>query len=202
MSSEACFDDLMERLRAGDQEAARAIFHRFGRRLVGLARSRLNERMRQKVDPEDVMQSVLKSFFRREAAEPFELRDWDMLWSLLTVMTLRKCGFRTRHYLAQCRDVRREAVKAAPSDESDSSFAAIAREPSPDEAAALNEVVADMLRPLDARDRSIVELALQGTSPAAISSELSCSERTVYRLLARIRSRLERQGDSEAEARS
>ena len=39
--------------------------------------------------------------------EPFELSGWDGLWSLLTLITLRKCGHQTRHFRAACRDVRR-----------------------------------------------------------------------------------------------
>ena len=54
------FDDVMGRLRAGEQSAAATeIFHRFARRLIGLARTRLDDRVRGKVDAEDVLQSVL-----------------------------------------------------------------------------------------------------------------------------------------------
>ena len=42
---------------------------------------------------EDVMASVFKSFFRRHAEAPFDLSSWDSLWSLLTLITLRKCGY-------------------------------------------------------------------------------------------------------------
>ena len=52
----------MARLRAGDNAAAAEVFRRFANRLIGLARTHLDARVRQKVDPEDVMQSALKSF--------------------------------------------------------------------------------------------------------------------------------------------
>ena len=55
----------MERLRAGDDEAAREVFDRFARRLVGLARRRFDRRLAHRVDPEDVVQSAFKSFFVR-----------------------------------------------------------------------------------------------------------------------------------------
>ena len=44
---------------------ARALFERFSRRLIGLARCHLEVRLQHKVDPEDVVQSAYKSFFLR-----------------------------------------------------------------------------------------------------------------------------------------
>src|SRR5260370_7025785 len=105
MSRDLTFETLLERLRGGDGEAAQEIFQRYARRLIALARSRLNPLMRQKVDPEDVMQSVFKSFFARQDEGQFDLTDWDSLWSLLTSLTLRKCGYRTRHFCAASRDL-------------------------------------------------------------------------------------------------
>jgi RNA polymerase sigma-70 factor (ECF subfamily) len=110
MSHEPAFEALMARLRNGDQDAAGEVFQRFAQRLIALARSRLDRQVRQKVDPEDVMQSALKSFFWRQAQGEYDLANWDSLWSLLTVITLRKCGYRVRHFRAACRDVQREVA--------------------------------------------------------------------------------------------
>src|SRR5437870_434016 len=92
------FRQIMERLGRGDPEAAREVFRRFARRLVGLARQRLDARLRQKLDPEDVVQSVFRSFFSRQAGGQFDLDDWDGVWALLTLITLRKCGHRVEHF--------------------------------------------------------------------------------------------------------
>ncbi len=191
MSEELTFLDLMTRLRAGNEEAARLIFHRFAGRLIALARSRLDDRVRQKVGPEDVAQSVLKSFFLRQAAGQFDLENWDTLWSLLTTITLRKCGHKIEHFRAACRDVRREAAAAA-ADDSAASWQAIAREPTPDEAAQLADTVEQLFAGLGEEDRHIIELALQGYSPREISDRLDVLERTVYRRLERVKTRLER----------
>jgi RNA polymerase sigma-70 factor (ECF subfamily) len=186
------FVDLMARLRGGDEEAARLIFQRFAGRLIALARSRLDERLRQKVGPEDVVQSALKSFFFRHAAGQFELDSWDSLWSLLTVITLRKCGHKVEHFRAACRDVRRERVAPSAEDDSAASWQGIAREPTPDEAAQLADTVEQLFAGLDTDDRRIVELALQGHTAAEISVQLGILERTVYRRLERVKGRLER----------
>src|SRR4051812_14113370 len=104
MPDEESFADLMARLRAGDQDAAARVYQHFARRLIGLARSRLDGLMRRKEDPEDVVQSVFRSFFARQAGGQFDLDDWNSLWSLLTVITLRKCGHRVEYFRAARRD--------------------------------------------------------------------------------------------------
>jgi RNA polymerase sigma-70 factor (ECF subfamily) len=127
------FDDVIGRLRGGEEAAAAEIFNRYASRLIRLAHTRLDTRIRQKVDPEDVMQSVFRSFFVRQAKGQFDLEGWDSLWSLLVRITLRKCGRRVEVFQAERRDVRREVRPAARDDDSYRSWEAIAREPTPDE---------------------------------------------------------------------
>ena len=171
------------------------IFQRFAHRLVGLARTRLTGGLRRKVDPEDVMQSVFKSFFRRHAEGQFDLSGWDSLWALLTVITLRKSGHKAKEYLAACRDVRREVHQAPADGDSSAIWQAVARDPTPEEAVSLTETVEQLLRGLDATDRQIVELTLQGYKAPEISVQVGVSERSVYRLLERVKKRLERLTD-------
>lgn len=191
MVPDPSFAELLGQLRQGDQEAAARIFHTFSRRLIALARTRLRGVIRHKEDPEDVSDSVLKSFFRRDAEEPYELHDWDSLWALLTVITLRKCGYRTRYFRAACRDVGREAQA---DEESHASWEGIAREPSPHEAAELTDTVELLMRDLDERQRKILSLSLAGSTIVEIAAEVKRSERTVYRTLERIKDRLEELG--------
>ena len=63
MADSDSFDDVMARLRAGDQAAAREIFERFVDKLIRLAHSRFDAVLRHKVDPDDVVQSAYKRFF-------------------------------------------------------------------------------------------------------------------------------------------
>ncbi|HET6880906.1 MAG TPA: sigma-70 family RNA polymerase sigma factor [Pirellulales bacterium] len=170
------------RLREGDEQAAQEIFDRFARRLVGLARTRLSSLVRQQVDPEDIVQSTFRSFFVRHAKGDLDVRGWKNLWSLLAVITLRKCGHRTEYFYAACRDLHRQATS-----DSQIVFAALAREPTPVEAAVMTESLSEVFATLDARDRSILEMKLQGESVSDISSALGCTERTVQRVLQRVR---------------
>src|SRR5262249_13290986 len=158
-------------------------------RLIGLARTRLDARLRTKMDPEDVMQSVLKSFFARHADRPFDLGGWDSLWSLLTAITLNKCGHKVEHFLAARRDVRRE--RAPPADEEEAaSWEGLAREPTPEEAALLAETVEGLFAGLAPEDRRVAERSLQGYSVPEIGDAMGVTQRTVYRRLERVRARL------------
>jgi RNA polymerase sigma-70 factor (ECF subfamily) len=201
MTPDASFEDLLARVRQGDDEAARRVYAHFAGRLVALARTRLEPRLQRKIDAEDVMLSVLKSFFRHHADAPFDLDGWDALWALLTRITLRKCGYQTRHFRAACRDFRREATPALEDPESSrASWEAVGREPTPEQAALLADEVETLLGGLDAHDRAIVELTLQGYRPAEVAERAGAAERTVYRVLGRVRTRLERRAQ-EAEER-
>jgi RNA polymerase sigma-70 factor (ECF subfamily) len=191
MSEDSSFDALLDRLRAGDQDAATTIFNRYVRRLVGLARSRLDALTLAKVDPEEVANSALKSFFRGYAGGKFDLEGWDSLWEVLLIITLRKCGRRIEYFRAQRRDVHKEVRPSSTPEESTASWEAIAREPTPEEAAMLNETVEQVLQSLHERERPILVLALQGYSLPEISERIHRTERTVYRVLKHIKEKLE-----------
>src|SRR5947209_3689875 len=102
------FPRFLVRLQARDGEAAREVFRRFASQLIALARRRFAPPFREKVDPEDVVQSAYKSFFLRYGEGKLEVDNWNSLWSLLTLITLRKCAERVAYHRAQCRDVARE----------------------------------------------------------------------------------------------
>lgn len=196
MSPNHSFDDLMARLRSGDNDAATQVFNRFAGRLIALARRRLDPQILQKMDPEDVLQSVFRSFFRCQAAGQMDdLATWDNLWGMLVVITLRKCGRRLDYFHAACRDVQREVSAPAPADQSGPDWEATAPEPTPAEAAILTETVEHLMNRLEGRHRQILALSLQGYSAPEISSQVSCTERMVYRVLGRVKEWLERMRD-------
>jgi RNA polymerase sigma-70 factor (ECF subfamily) len=197
MSADDSFAELIAQLRAGDETAASLIFHHFARRLIALARSRLDGRLRQKEDPEDVVQSVFRSFFARTAEEEYQLESWDGLWGLLALITVRKCGRRVAHFRAARRDVGREARAADAVEDPRAEWEALARDPTPVEAAMLADAVEQLLADLSPRDRQIATLSLEGRTVPEISAQVGCTERTVYRVLERIRQHLESQQDGE-----
>ena len=78
-------------LQAGEPAAAQQLWERYFRRLVGLARKRLQGAPRRAADEEDVALSAFDSFCRGAERGRFpDLADRDGLWRLLVVMTARK----------------------------------------------------------------------------------------------------------------
>src|SRR5262245_44836927 len=101
------FPRFLVRLQARDGDAAREGIGRFTAQLVALTRRRFAPAFRYKVDPEDVVQSVYKSFFLRYGDGRMEVENWSGLWGLLTLITLRKCSERVAYHRAGCRDLAR-----------------------------------------------------------------------------------------------
>lgn len=197
MSQDADAQDLVNRARSGDQQAAADLFNRFSRRLVSLAGARLNRLVRGRVDPEDVVQSAYRSFFTRLAGGQFALDEWEEVWGLLVRITLRKCGHKLEHARAAKRDATREVALAATADDSHDNWAPIARGPTPVEALVLAETVETLLAGFDEREQEIVGLRLQGHNEREISETVGRSERTIRRVLERLRHRVERLRDKE-----
>src|SRR6516162_1993536 len=133
------FATFLARLRSQDDAAAQELFERFAHRLMALAHRHIGAGLRHKVDPEDVVQSAYKSFFFRYGAGNLEVVNWKSLWGLLTLITVRKCAERAAYHRADRRDAAREISMAG-------SPAArwqdpLDREPTPQEAAMLNETL-------------------------------------------------------------
>ena len=192
------FAELNARLRAGHESAAEQVYASYANRVVGLARARLPAKLARKISPEDVTQSAFRSFFARHRAGQFErLGGWNELWRLLAHITARKCGRKIEEYRSQRRDVGREVHLQADVDGAgDGAGLEIpSPEPTASKAAMLDEVVEVILRDLEARDRRVVELALDGWRPSEIAGEVARCERTVRRVLEKLRRQLERMRD-------
>ena len=172
--------------------AAEFAFDRFARRLIGLARVHLDARLQHKIDPEDVVQSVYKSFLVRYKDLPLDNDEAGGLWNLLTVITLRKCADRVRYHRAECRDINLEATPAARDDGVEPWREAMGKEPTPEHAAILTETVEALFHDLSGGERAVVELSLQGYSTQEISDRLGRAERSVRRLRERVRRQLQR----------
>lgn len=184
------FIAFLSRLQARDDAAAREIFGRFTHQLVVLALRHIDARLRHKLDPEDLVQSAYKSFFRRYDAGKLEVVNWDSLWGLLTLITVRKCADGVAYHRAGRRDAARE-VAPPPEGQAPSWLGPFDRDPTPLEAAVLSETIEQLLAALDEEERPVLELSLQGFTTREISERLGRAERTVRLLRQGIRHQLE-----------
>lgn len=173
--------NLLERWRRGDQAAAEELFHRYAGQLVALTRNRLAQKIARRVDAEDVVQSVYRSFFNDARDGRFELKRAGDLWRLLVTITLAKLRNQVKHNQRARRAVMRE--KAFGSEDSLLELLAASRTPSALEAVALADELEGLLRRLQPLHRQVVEWRLQGHSLEEISALVDRSERTVYRIL-------------------
>lgn len=180
---------LLNRYRAGDSLAADEIFERYIARLIGLARHRMSERLAQRVDPEDVVQSVYRSFFGKARDGRYILQKSGDLWRLLAGITVNKVLKQAGHHLQQKRSLASETPASV--DTTGMMAELMAHEPAPDEAVALMEELEAVTRSLEPHERTILELKLQGEEVDQIARHIERSDRTVRRALTKIEAALQ-----------
>lgn len=191
----------LSQLKAGDPAAAQKLWERYFRRLVGLARKKLQESPRRAADEEDVALSAFATFCRRAEAGQFsQLSDRDSLWRLLAVITARKAIRLVGEERSQKRG---GAIRVTKGRAADPDFVPtglggaagvvgledlISREPTPDFAAQVAEEFQRLLGMLGDHDlRSLALWKMEGYSNDEIATKLRCVPRTVERRLRLIR---------------
>ena len=190
------WDALIAGLRAGDPRTVAAFAKRYGPLMERVAQRHVAPGLQHRFGAESVVQSACRTFLRRTHEGQFELADPDGLWRLLCAITLTKVREQARFHLREKRNVNAE-VRAASEGEDDAGGPRapepVAQGLSPDEAALFSEQLERVFAALgDGEERQIVELRLQDLTNREIADQLGCSERTVRRILTRLRGRLER----------
>lgn len=182
--------NLIARWRQGDSDAADILLRRYTDRLIRLARSRLPKALSGRIDPEDVVQSVYRSFCAEAPTDRYVLERSGDLWRLLAAITIHKVMSQVEHHGAAKRAVSKEQTEAAPDVSSDAFMEAVARDPSPSEAAAVTDELQLVLNDLSPTNRTMVELRLQGHTFEHIAQATERSERMVRRVLEQVKDRL------------
>jgi RNA polymerase sigma-70 factor (ECF subfamily) len=175
---------LLRRLRRGEDDAATALYLRYAHRLLALTRTQASAELTRLTQPEDIVQSVFLSFFRKAAGGMYDVPEGEELWNLFLVITLNKIRAKGNYFRARKRDVRRNVGPEVP--ESDPAAAA------PDEAAfaELQAVIRDLLAALPPKSAEIVELRIAGNDVAEIARISKRALRTVERTLQDFRRQL------------
>ncbi|HEV2971653.1 MAG TPA: ECF-type sigma factor [Pirellulales bacterium] len=166
-------EQLLSAYRAGDDEAATALFERYYQRLLSLIRRQAGWRLKQAEGSMDVAQSVLRSFFGQLRKQQVAVGDDASLWPLLVTITLNKVRNRGKFW----QRARRDPSRAQPLD---SERDPLESGPSPDDVVALGDLVEQLLEPFSDRRRRIIELILAGQPVREIAAEVGATERTVF----------------------
>ncbi|HIQ20468.1 MAG TPA: sigma-70 family RNA polymerase sigma factor [Planctomycetes bacterium] len=184
---------LFDRWRDGDEEAARALFARYAERLGRLVERQLDDRLRRRIDPDDVVQSVFRSFFRRTAAGAYQIDHSGALWRLLVRITLSKVRRQAEHHRAAKRDVAAEVHWQGCAADAE----AMAKGPTPEEALTVVDELGSLLRRFHPREAHIVALSLRGYSRQEVADQVGCSRWTVRRVLDRAGHSLQKRLETE-----
>ena len=173
-------DELIRRVRAGDQDAAAELVKRYEPAIRRAVRFRLADaRLGSLLDSIDICQSVLGSFFIRAAAGQYNLETPEQLLKLLTTMARNKLISQARKQHTQSRDKRRVTSGAQGVEQ------LVSTSPSPSKQLAVRDLLQEIKRRLSADERRMLELKNKGEDWAAIAIELGGTPEALRRRLSR-----------------
>jgi RNA polymerase sigma-70 factor (ECF subfamily) len=173
---------LVRRLRGGDDDAATQLYRRYAGRLRRVAAAQTDPALSNRLDPEDLVQSIFRTFFRRVAAGEYDVPDGDELWKLLLVIGLNKLRGVANFHKAAKRDVRRTTGEEA--------MAAVPVAADDEDLRVLELTIDDLLAPLPPTHREIIALRIAGHEVADVAAKAGRSRRSVERILHEFRARL------------
>jgi len=183
----------IEGLKAGDEQAAEALWRRYYERMVGLARRKFGAASRRAADEEDVALSAFESFARGAQQGRFpNLRDRHDLWRLVFRITQCKAADQVQAETRKKRGGGRVAGESIferhdRSGDGRGIERVQGREPTPAAAAMTAETVRVLLGLLEGDLRPIALLKLEGFTNAEIAARVGRSPPTVERRLSLIR---------------
>jgi RNA polymerase sigma-70 factor (ECF subfamily) len=179
-------EHLMERLHGGDHAAATQIYVRYADKLLGVARRHTPTDLRTRFDPEDVVQSVFRTFFRRAAKGAYSVPAGDDLWKLFLVIALNKIRRLGEFHRSGKRSVSRTSTLSEPGRE-------VAETLANDSIHILELTIDEILSDSPAHVRQMVKLRIEGCEVAEIATRTGRSKRSVERVLQNFRKSLAEQ---------
>jgi RNA polymerase sigma-70 factor (ECF subfamily) len=177
-------ESLLQQYRGGDQNAATQLYKRYVTRLRAVAESKCSNKLARRVDADDIVQSVFRTFFRGLNQGLYDVPESQQLWNLLLVIVANKARARGAYHNAAKRDVRLTAAV----DYTEESVQAKLEDPTPP--VELQMAIQDALEQLDSRQRQMVEMRIQGHEVTEIANLTKRSKRTVERTLQDARNKL------------
>jgi RNA polymerase sigma-70 factor (ECF subfamily) len=176
---------LLRRFRGGQPDAATELYLRYAERLRALAAGQVAPDLAPRLDPDDIVQSVFRTFFRRAAQGQYDVPEGEDLWKLFMIIALHKIRSSATFHRAAKRDVR--ATTTGLTDDLTGQHLT-----GPDEMAlaTLRMVIDELLSALPPSMRTIVELRVEGHEVEEIAQRTKRSRRSVERALHEFRARL------------
>ncbi len=174
------FRELMARVRAGDDAAARELMRTYEPTIRRTIRIRLADpRLRRVLDSTDICQSVFGSFFVRAALGQYDLDDPQQLLRLLVNMSRKKLIDHERRERAARRDFRRTQAAGA------LEYELPAREGTPSQEVAAQELLREVRKRLSPDERRLAEQRAAGRDWAGIAADEGDSPEALRKKLGR-----------------
>jgi RNA polymerase sigma-70 factor (ECF subfamily) len=177
---------LLRRYQGGQQDASTELYLRYAERLHALVTAQSSKDLARRVEAEEIVQSVFRTFFRRAAHGHYSVPADEEIWKLLLVIALNKVRAAGAYHRAAKRDMRQtvggEAFEHAMESEQGRDEGALA---------VLRMVIDEVLEGMPAANRQMIELRIEGYDVAEITERVQRSKRTVERVLQGFRNRLE-----------
>ncbi len=178
-------DDLLRGAAAGDAEARQELFDEYAHHFRWLIRRKLKHRLRSLFDSEDFMQRTRMVLLQREleqsifsSPEAFTAYLCRAAENIVNEANRQQTG-------EQKRDLGREVALEAPCVNPEKDL--VSSETGPLETAEANDEWDRLLRACPQRERGILVLLRQGYSHAETAARLGLNERTIRRLIERLR---------------
>lgn len=177
---------LLRRLKGGENDAATALYLRYAKRLERLATYQTSDQLANRIDSDEIVQSVFRTFFRRASKGHYDVSDSADLWKLLLVITLNKIRRAAEYHHAEKRDITR--TKSFGTEYFDSKSKAVANH---DAAySTLKLTVDEMLANLPPKHQEMIRLRIEGFNLPEVATKTSRTQRTVERVLKSFRDKL------------
>lgn len=174
--------ELLSQLESGHEEAAALLYHRYADRLIRLAERRSAGQLANRLDAEDIVQSVFRTFFRRASTGHYQLPEGEEIWKLFLVISLNKIRKKADFHQAAKRNVgRTQAI-------GDKQLAAN-DEPSQ----ILQMTIEEMISRLPKEHQGVIRDRISGFEVAEMAERNRLSRRTVERVLQSFRQHLQRE---------
>ena len=184
-----------QRLNQADASSFGQLFDRYSKQLVRLANENIHPALEKRFDGEDIVQSVMRTFFRRQKEGRLQIEREQQLWQLLVTITICKTRSAARRHTADKRNVYTEQQLPNLSDFQN-------REASPEDSIALWEEIGVALQGLPEPASEILAARLEGKNQTEIANEMNLTRQTIHRILKLVERRLSSRFDHTAAGNS
>ncbi len=183
MSEPKSDESLLHGINAGTASGAEKLDRKYRQPLLARINLGMDNRLRRREDPEDIVQSVMGTVFRRAAQGQLHFEHTSELWCLLETVT--------RHKIIKHAEYQKAKKRTPKAEEQQDADALLDREPTADEQAVTKDLIDNLLKGLDQSYSKIALLLAKGHSERAIAEQLKCTRSAVTTKICRLRKRLQ-----------